>query len=33
MRENCTSGSTSGLWKRGMVTLVRHRQTKGPANG
>jgi hypothetical protein len=25
------SGSLSGRWKRGMVGLVRHRQTKGPA--
>ena len=24
-------GSESGVWKRGMVRLLRHRQTKGPA--
>ena len=27
------SGSTSGMWKRSMVRLVRHRQTKGPVTG
>jgi hypothetical protein len=31
MLENCQSGSMSGLWKRSMVGLVRHRQTKEPA--
>ena len=24
------SSSTSGMWKRGMVWIVRHRQTKEP---
>src|SRR5208337_2682964 len=30
VREIRTHGSTSGVWKRGRVRLVRHRQTKGP---
>ena len=25
-----TSGSMSGMWKRGTVWIMRHRQTKGP---
>jgi hypothetical protein len=24
------SGSMSGMWKRGTVWIMRHRQTKGP---
>src|ERR1019366_5230912 len=30
VREIRTHGSISGVWKRGMVRLMRHRQTKGP---
>jgi len=30
MREMCMSGSTSGMWKRGTVWIMRHRQTKEP---
>ena len=30
MRAICTSGSMSGVWKRSMARLLRHRQTKGP---
>ncbi len=29
MRENRTSGLTSGVWKQGMERRVRHRQPKG----
>jgi len=29
MREIRMSGSTSGMWKRTTVRLLRHRQTKG----
>ena len=32
MRENRTSGLISGVWKRGMDKLLRHRQTKGSVN-
>jgi uncharacterized protein (TIGR03435 family) len=30
MREICMSGSTSGVWKRSTVRIMRHRLTKGP---
>jgi hypothetical protein len=30
MLEMCMSGSTSGMWKRGMAWIMRHRQTKEP---
>ena len=31
MRENRTSGLTSGVWKQGTKRRVRHRQPKGSA--
>jgi hypothetical protein len=30
VREIRTHGSTGGVWRRGMVGIMRHRQTKGP---
>jgi hypothetical protein len=30
MRQMCLSGSMSGMRKRSMVRIMRHRQTKGP---
>ena len=30
VRENRTPGLMSGVWKRSMAKLVRHRQPKGP---
>jgi hypothetical protein len=32
MRENRLSSLMSGVWKRGMVEMVGHPQTKGRAN-
>jgi hypothetical protein len=32
MRETRLSGSMSGVWRRDMAGLVRHRQTKGAVN-
>jgi len=32
MREMRLSGSISGVWKRGRVKLLKHRQTKEPEN-
>jgi|GEM_PF-4356468 len=32
MPENGSSGLMSGVWKRGMVEMVGHPQTKGRAN-
>ena len=33
MQETCLSGSMRGVWKRATAEPLRHRQTKGAANG